>query len=135
MKRKHSMPFGADLLDDGRVRFRLWAPKAVTIDVALENSTTFLPMVKLSDGWFELVTDRASSGSRYQFVIDGGIKVPDPASRFQPQDVHGPSEVVEQSRFKWEDATWGGRPWSEAVIYELHVGTFSKEGTFAGVEA
>src|SRR5215471_17706055 len=134
MRRKHTMPFGAEVSDDDGVRFRLWAPKARAINIVLEDSTTTLPMVQLSDGWFEFVTDRASAGSLYRFQIDGEMNVPDPASRFQPRDVHGPSEVVDPRRFNWEDATWRGRPWREAIIYELHVGAFSTVGTFANVE-
>jgi len=85
-------------------------------------------------GWFELVTDQAGAGMRYKFQIDGGPEVPDPASRLQPQDVQGPSEVVDAASFEWEDQEWGGRSWEEAIIYEVHVGTFTPEGTFAAVE-
>ena len=77
---------------------------------------------------------RRTPGSRYRFRIDGELEVPDPASRFNPEDVHGPSEVVDPRAFEWRDDAWRGRPWHEAVIYELHVGTFTPEGTFAGVE-
>ena len=132
MKRKHSMPFGAVCLPDGSVRFRLWAPEPEKVDVLVDGS--LLPMTKVDPEWFELTTNKASAGSHYQFVIDGESHVPDPASRFQPQDVHGPSEVISPDNFDWADANWNGRPWEEAVIYELHVGTFSPPGTFAGVE-
>jgi 1,4-alpha-glucan branching enzyme/maltooligosyltrehalose trehalohydrolase len=91
-------------------------------------------MRQLDNGWFELVTDHAGAGTRYQFQIDGGLHVPDPASRFQPQDVHGPSEVIDPAAFDWQDTGWRGRRWEEAVIYELHVGTFTPEGTFAALE-
>ncbi len=91
-------------------------------------------MNPLEDGWHELVTDEARTGSLYQFRI-GERPVPDPASRRNPQDVHGPSEVVDPLDFDWGDDEWRGRPWHEAVIYELHVGTFSPQGNFAGVEA
>jgi len=94
---------------------------------------SLLPMNKIDSGWFELTTNNISTGSHYQFVIDGQSRVPDPASRFQPQDVHGPSEVVSPAAFEWTDTNWRGMPWEEAVIYELHVGTFSPAGTFAGV--
>ncbi len=134
MERKHSMPFGAECLSDGNVRFSLWAPKAKSVDVSFAESGTALPMSRRRGGWFELVTPEAKAGSLYQYQIDGGLKVPDPASRFQPNDVHGPSQVVDPSSFDWQDAEWRGRRWEEAVIYELHVGTFSPEGTFAGVE-
>jgi maltooligosyltrehalose trehalohydrolase len=131
MKRVHPMPFGAEVLAEG-VRFRLWAPAAQEVHLALAHAS--LPMSRLDDGWFELVTSQASAGSFYQFDIDRKLKVPDPASRFQPEDVHGPSEVIDPAAFTWGDENWTGRPWEEAVIYELHVGTFTPEGTFAGVE-
>ncbi|HET7205030.1 MAG TPA: malto-oligosyltrehalose trehalohydrolase [Terriglobales bacterium] len=134
MKRIHPMSFGAECLAAG-VRFRLWAPVATSVSVSLEKPDPLvLPMRRLEDGWFDLVTDHASPGTRYRFQIDGGLQVPDPASRFQPQDVHGPSEVIDPSAFDWQDAAWRGRPWEEAVIYELHVGTFTPEGTFAALE-
>ncbi len=84
-------------------------------------------------GWFRLVTDAARPGDRYRYCIDGGPAVPDPASRFQPRDVHGPSEIIDPHAFEWRDDGWVGRAWSEAVIYELHVGCFSPEGSFDGV--
>jgi malto-oligosyltrehalose trehalohydrolase len=85
-------------------------------------------------GWFRRVAQSARPGTRYRYRIDGDLRVPDPASRWNPEDVHGPSEVVDPAGFDWHDDDWTGRPWQEAVIYELHVGTFSPEGTFAGVE-
>jgi malto-oligosyltrehalose trehalohydrolase len=132
------MPFGAECFAD-TVRFRLWAPRAKEVRLLLreknEGSNRELPMKSESHGWFELVTDAAHPGSLYQFRIDGECRAPDPASRFQPEDVHGFSEVVDGCAFQWEESTWRGRPWFEAVMYELHVGTFSADGTFAGVEA
>jgi malto-oligosyltrehalose trehalohydrolase len=129
----HYMPFGAQLTSDGRVRFRLWAPGAKRVDLVLVDGPV-LAMQPLEEGWFGLDTGDARTGSRYRFRIDGKLEVPDPASRYNPQDVHGPSVVVDPHAFKWQDADWRGRSWQEAVIYELHVGTFSREGTFAGVE-
>ena len=84
-------------------------------------------------GWFELTVPEAKNGSRYQFVMDGELAVPDPASRFQPEGVHGPSQLVNPLAFKWDDEDWQGRPWNEAVIYELHPGTFSPEGNYQGI--
>jgi maltooligosyltrehalose trehalohydrolase len=134
MKRTHEMPFGAEIRDDGSARFRLWAPKASSVALQLKNLESALPMSKCDEGWFELATE-AHVGAQYSFKIDGQQLVPDPASRFQPSGVHGPSEVIDPSAYNWRDANWKGRQWDEAVIYELHVGTFSGEGTFAGVEA
>jgi maltooligosyltrehalose trehalohydrolase len=133
MKRRHRMPFGAEWSDDGNVRFRLWAPAAKRVELCLGDVTraTHIPLERLDVGWFELVTDAAKPGTQYRFRIDEEQKVPDPASRFQPRDVHGPSEVIDAEAFSWEDDSWRGRRWEEAVIYELHVGAFTPGGTFA----
>ena len=132
MKRRHEMPFGASLLRDGRARFALWAPDAEGVELVLRGE--HLPMNRSEGGLFEAEAE-ASHGDLYRYRIDGGQEVPDPASRYQPEDVHGPSMVVDPSRFEWDDDGWSGRPWEETVLYELHVGTFSPEGTFAGAEA
>jgi maltooligosyltrehalose trehalohydrolase len=132
MRRRHTMPFGAEALPDGSVRFRLWAPNARSVELCLEDTGDVVAMSALEHGWYELTTARAVPGSRYRYRIDGDLRVPDPASRSNPNDVHEPSVVVDPTRFTWQDASWHGRPWEEAVIYELHVGTFSPEGTFAG---
>ena len=135
MVRSHSMPFGAELSQGGGVRFRLWAPNVQRVDLCLENEKQErFPLAKPEQGWFELVTPRATAGSLYRFEINNQTKVPDPASRFQPYDVHGPSEVVDPRAFQWSDDGWIGRPWKEAVIYEVHVGAFTPEGTFRAVE-
>jgi len=142
VKRQHAMPFGAALLRDGRTRFRLWAPAAAQVEVCLTGSgsapdslqQTRLPMTAEADGCFSLTTTLAGPGSRYCYRIDGGMQVPDPASRFQPEDVHGPSEVIDPDAWAWRDAGWQGRPWEEAVIYELHVGSFTAAGSFAAVQ-
>ena len=129
MRRVHDMPFGARIVDGG-TRFRLWAPSAAEIALVLDGREH--PMPDLGGGWRELVTP-ARPGSRYAYRVDGGLVVPDPASRFQPQDAHGPSLVLDPAAYDWQDANWRGRPWAEAVIYELHVGTATPEGTFKGL--
>ncbi len=134
MKRKHEMPFGAECCQDGTVRFRLWAPNAASVAVRLYESEREFCMCKLQDGWFELMTE-ARAGTQYQFNIDNQHAVPDPASRFQALSVHGASGVIDPLAYEWRDSEWNGRPWKEAVIYELHLGTFSNEGTFASAEA
>ena len=83
---------------------------------------------RAGDGWFEHVETQAGPGTLYRYRIDGELLVPDPASRFQPRDVDGPSEVIAPHAYKWRDHAWNGRPWNEAVIYELHVGTFHAGG-------
>jgi malto-oligosyltrehalose trehalohydrolase len=125
------MPFGAEVLPAGGVRFRIWAPAARQVDLSLDGK--LVPLEETEDGWFERVHDRAGPGSRYSYRIDGRHDVPDPASRFQPKDAEGPSEVIDPAEFGWQDAGWQGRPWPEAVLYELHVGAFSSQGTYAGV--
>jgi len=129
------MPFGAECRDDGSVCFRLWAPAAGKVETIIVGGNTpfALNMKQLDDGWFECVTDKAAPGTRYYFRIDGGQQIPDPASRFQPQDVHGPSEVANPSLFDWHDDAWRGRRWEETVLYELHVGTFTSAGRFSAV--
>jgi maltooligosyltrehalose trehalohydrolase len=132
------MPFGAQLTDDGRVRFRLWAPAAKTVDVSLDDGQGvihILPMSSLEDGYYEVITAEAKAGSLYRYRINGENEVPDPASRLNPEDLHWPSQVVDPTEFEWTDDAWRSHAWHEAVVYELHVGTFSPEGTFAGAEA
>jgi malto-oligosyltrehalose trehalohydrolase len=129
----HRMPFGAELLAGGGVRFRLWAPRHERIGVRLERARgphSELPMQSEPHGWHTLLTDAAVAGSHYRFVLPDGTLVPDPASRFQPGDVHGPSEVIDPRSYPWRERAWHGRPWHEAVVYELHVGAFTPEGTF-----
>jgi maltooligosyltrehalose trehalohydrolase len=134
MKRAHEMPFGCLPLPGGGVRFRLWAPGAEQVALRLEDAGTLHAMLRAEAGWWRLDCAHASAGSRYRFQIDGGLLVPDPASRANPDDVHGASLVTDPLAFDWEDGHWRGRPWEEAVIYELHVGAFTAQGGFAGVE-
>ncbi len=111
------MPFGAELRPEGGVRFRLWAPGANQVKLGLEGSAgeRCLPMQRLDGGWYELVTADAGPGSLYRFHLDAGLQVPDPASRFNPKDVHRPSEVVDPAAYAWQDASWRGRPCEETV--------------------
>ena len=118
--------FGPQFSSNG-VTFRLWAPAAKRVEIMLDRAC---PMTALPDGWFAVNVPDAGAGTRYKYLIDGEIAVPDPASHFQPEDAAGPSEVVDHQQFEWENVRWHGRPWHEAVILELHVGTFTKEGTF-----
>jgi malto-oligosyltrehalose trehalohydrolase/4-alpha-glucanotransferase len=133
-QRVHAMPFGAEIERDGKVRFRLWAPSHAAVQIEIDDAAP-QPMEALREGWHALVTDRARAGSQYRFVLPDGLKVPDPASRHQPADVHGPSEVIDPAAYDWSDGSWKGRPWEEAVVYELHIGAFTLEGSFrAAVE-
>jgi maltooligosyltrehalose trehalohydrolase len=127
----HDMPFGAMLRPDGSTRFRLWAPAQKAVSVAAEEMV--LPMAVKGDGWFELTTDAVRAGTPYAYQLSDGTRVPDPASRQQAEDVQGPSLVLDPRSYEWRAATWRGRPWQEAVLYELHVGAFSDKGDFDGV--
>jgi malto-oligosyltrehalose trehalohydrolase len=86
----------------------------------------------LLGGWFQVTLSGIATGVRYRFVLPDGQTVPDPASHFQPADVHGPSELIDTRAYRWSDESWRARPWHEAIIYELHVGSFSPAGTFRG---
>ena len=127
------MPFGAEVRPEG-VRFRLWAPAARGVELYRADGGPPIAMAREADGWFSLVTDRARPGTRYRYRTEGGLHVPDPASRFQPEDVHGPSEVIDPEQFDWTDDGWTGLPWEAMVFYELHVGTFTREGTFRAAQ-
>lgn len=130
------MPFGAEIQDDGNVRFALWAPAAHEVEVGIltEDDRRFVTMQRQANGWFKAVTAAAAVGAQYRFRLDGDIEVPDPASRYQPRDVHGPSEVIDPGRFRWHDADWQGRPWEDAVLYELHLGCFTPAGTLKAAQ-
>ncbi len=118
--------WGADPLGDGRWRFRLWAPDANAVSVRLRAERKALD--RESEGWWS-TRAAAKAGESYRFIVDG-TAYPDPAARVQEDGVHGASLLVDPEVFEWR-SPWVGRPWHEAVIYELHLGTFTKEGTFA----
>lgn len=121
--------FGTKILSNGQIEFNLWAPDADKVDLCLESAE--FPMEKTEDGWYSLKTDKAQPGSKYMFRVNGDLKVPDPASRCQDDDVHGWSIVVDPDAYDWgNDVNWKSRPWHETVLYELHVGTFTEEGTY-----
>jgi maltooligosyltrehalose trehalohydrolase len=132
MNHRRRLPMGAET-EQGLTRFRLWAPSVASMELLLGESGPPIPMENAGDGWFQLETDKAPPGTAYRFRTPEGLLVPDPASRAQLADVHGPSLVVDPAGFEWQDAAWRGRPWHETVLYELHVGTFSASGDFEGV--
>lgn len=149
MSRYHRMPFGAETGFEG-TRFGLWAPQAEAVDLLLEQpedtpdgspvpgKVTTLGMEPTGGGWFSCMVPDATEGIYYRFRPHGpknplGLAVPDPASRFQPFGVHALSEVIDPDRYSWGDGAWVGRPWEETILYELHVGAFTPEGTYLGV--
>jgi maltooligosyltrehalose trehalohydrolase len=122
-----ALHFGAELLGPKRTRFRFWAPSCKAVQLDVDGRT--LPMHPAGDGWFEADVD-CGAGARYRYLIDDGVAVPDPASRFQPDDVHGPSEVIDPAAYVWQQTDWRGRPWEETVLVEVHVGLL---GGYRGV--
>ena len=129
------MPFGAAPGEAG-TRFRLWAPGAARVELGRRDAAGELrwqDVEPAGGGWYEARIAGAGAGTRYRYRLDGADVVPDPAARFNPGDVHGDSEVIDPRAFEWTDTRWRGRPWHEAAIYELHVGTFTPAGTFRGV--
>jgi malto-oligosyltrehalose trehalohydrolase len=130
------MPFGAQCAN-AVTAFRLWAPAARAVDLVLDVAagTREVALSRGRDeGWFEACVD-VGAGARYAYRIDGDLLVPDPASRANPDGVHGRSVVVDPGAYAWRDDAWPGRPWREAVVYELHTGAFTPAGTFAAAIA
>lgn len=126
---------GATCPSEGGVRFRVWAPgcRRVAVRVVAPIPREPVAMKPRRGGWFEATIEGLGAGARYLYVLDGERERPDPTSRAQPEGVHGPSEVVDPETFAWSDAGWRGLPLAAMVIYELHVGTFTPEGTFDAV--
>ncbi|MGA1802971.1 malto-oligosyltrehalose trehalohydrolase [Rhizobium sp. HT1-10] len=111
------------------ILFRLWAPRQRVVSLKIDGGQP-ISMAAGVDGWFSANVDGAGAGTAYKFVLEDGMEVPDPASRFQPAGPHGDSEVIDPETYQWQAREWSGRRWEEAVVYELHVGTFTPEGTF-----
>jgi maltooligosyltrehalose trehalohydrolase len=114
-------------LTDNGATFSLWAPAAKTVDVMLDDIHA---MQRGDAGWFSAHVSGARGGTRYKFRIDGELEGPDPASHFQPDDIAGPSEIIDHTAYRWRAENWRGRPWEEAVLIETHVGTFTPQGTY-----
>src|SRR5262249_4903514 len=124
----------AELVPKRGVHFRVWAPRRRKVEVAIEDSSQsqFFELQAEEDGYFSGLITQAARGTRYRFRLDGSDHLfPDPASRFQPDGSHGPCEVIDPYSFQWTDGQWPGVGIRGQVIYELHIGTFTPEGTFA----
>lgn len=129
-----SLPVGADLLDAGGVRFRVWAPQRRSVAVVLESgpgSPAEIELEREANGYFSARLAQAGRGTRYRYRLDGDKAYPDPASRYQLEGPHGSSEVIDPRDFQWSDQTWKGLRLKGQVFYEMHVGTFTVEGTWA----
>ena len=124
---------GAELQPAGGTHFRIWAPRPKKVEVVLETGSGAPAMVQLEqqpDGYFAGLVPQAADGTCYRFRLDDAGSFPDPASRYQPDGPHGASQVVDPSRFKWNDSGWQGVGLKGQVIYEMHIGTFTREGTW-----
>ncbi len=133
------LPIGAEPLPAGGVHFRVWAPDHVRVELVLEagpGAPASRPLQPESGGYFSGLVGAAGPGTRYRFRLgDGPTLYPDPASRFQPEGPHGPSEVVDPTRYAWRDAEWSGPDPAGQVVYELHVGALTAEGTWPAAAA
>ncbi|HEX6184384.1 MAG TPA: malto-oligosyltrehalose trehalohydrolase [Pyrinomonadaceae bacterium] len=126
------LPVGAEVLPGGGVHFRVWAPRRSRVEVVLEDGGAAFALEPEEGGYFSALVGRAGEGALYRFRLDGDDSLyPDPASRFQPRGPHGPSRVVDASGFEWTDKDWRGASLKGQVVYELHVGAFTPEGTLA----
>ncbi|HEX6177906.1 MAG TPA: malto-oligosyltrehalose trehalohydrolase, partial [Thermoanaerobaculia bacterium] len=123
---------GARLLDANRCEFRVWAPQRERIEVHIVAPNERRVPLHKNGGYHEAVVEDCPEGTRYLYAIDGGNERPDPASRHQPDGVHGPSEVIGRD-FEWHDGGWRGVALEDYVVYELHVGTFTSDGTFDAI--
>ncbi|MEH5075214.1 malto-oligosyltrehalose trehalohydrolase [Enterobacter cloacae] len=120
--------WGAEFISSDVVRFRVWAEGQQQLTLRLAERD--LPMTAVGNGWFQIDVPGVTHGTEYQFVLQDGMAVPDPASRAQKEDVNGPSVVIDPGRYQPINPDWAGLPWEETVIYELHIGTFTPQGTF-----
>ncbi|MFC1909256.1 malto-oligosyltrehalose trehalohydrolase [Chloroflexota bacterium] len=124
---------GASYLGNGQCKFVVWAPFTQKVDLHIVSpKELMLPLAKDAQGYHQSIVEGVESGSQYFYRLDGQKERPDPASRYQPQGIHGPSQVT-NPLFPWEDQSWFGLPLPEYIIYELHIGTFTPEGTFGAI--
>jgi len=124
---------GSTLVGENLCHFLVWAPRANSVEVSTSQpQSRMVTMEPATCGYFRAIVEGVGDGALYRFRLDHQKERPDPASRYQPQGVHGPSQVVDH-RFRWTDAAWKGLPLEEYILYELHVGTFSPEGTFDAI--
>ena len=123
---RRRLPIGAEVVPGKGVHFRVWAPRSKSVGVELEGKVE--PLEAEGDGYFSGFVKTAAAGQLYKYKLDHG-SFPDPASRFQPEGPHGPSQIIDPSTFRWTDSQWKGVPEAQ-VIYEMHIGTFTKEGTY-----
>ncbi|MGH8006661.1 MAG: alpha-amylase family glycosyl hydrolase, partial [Candidatus Binatia bacterium] len=126
------MERGATLCPDGTVRFSVWAPRVKKMAVRFTPSWA-APLQRSADGLHTATVKGLNPGSRYCYVLDEERARPDPVSRFQPEGVHGPSAIVDPHAFAWTDQAWKGLALGDVILYELHTGTFTPDGTFSAI--
>ena len=127
-----ALELGANVSNEG-VRFRVWAPTVSCVSLKLAGGVQETLMDSEEKGYFTISVNGLEPGTRYFYLMDGNQPRPDPVSRSQPEGVHGPSEIIDPGAFQWEDYYWKGIPLGEMIIYEIHTGTFTPEGTFAAI--
>ncbi|MFT2011446.1 malto-oligosyltrehalose trehalohydrolase [Pontibacter sp. 13R65] len=126
---------GSEFTEGKGTSFTVWAPEATEVEVIIKSPTqNTLSLQREAFGYWTGASEEVESGATYMYRLNGETERPDPASQFQPTTVHEASAVVDHTKFKWEEKDWKGLPLEKYIIYELHVGTFSEEGTFAGIE-
>jgi len=121
------------VLSNHGVRFRTWAPEKTSVSLVVTEEPRTIPMDSERNAYFTIFLDDIEPGTRYFHLLDGIQLRPDPVSRSQPDGVHGPSQVIDPSEFKWQDQDWSGISAEEVIIYEIHTGTFTHEGTFKSI--
>lgn len=133
---RRRLPIGADVVPGGGVHFRVWAPRRRQVEAVIDPARGGGPQERIvfdrePAGYYSGFSETAGDGSTYRFRLDGEATLyPDPASRFQPEGPHGPSRVVDPHKFRWSDGSWRGARLPGQVIYEMHIGTFTREGTY-----
>jgi maltooligosyltrehalose trehalohydrolase len=129
------LDLGATVVGHQSVFFRVWSPGRddVSVQIVSPPGPRLIPLSREAGGYFTGTADNVQPGSLYFYVLDRNDRYPDPASRFQPEGVHGPSQVIDPNEFVWDDDTWKGRSLRDFLIYELHTGTFTNEGTFESI--
>ena len=140
-KIRRRLPIGAEVQRGGGVHFRVWAPRRKSLavhlaqnDESLDASKWIVKLQRESDGYFSAFVADAEPGMLYRFRLDSGREFPDPASRFQPQGPHGPSQIIDPASFQWTDDAWRGVSRKGQIIYEMHIGTFTVEGTWSAAQ-
>lgn len=133
-KQPWKLDLGATVTESNHVHFKVWAPTAETMSVRLHSEDApRIPLAPTTQGYWEGTVPCLPTDSLYSYIINQNLERPDPASRFQPNGVHGPSVVVDPSSYKWKDSKWKGLPLTQYIMYELHVGAFTPKGTFDSI--